>query len=174
MLDEAQKRLVQFQFDLKARGHQVAIMTDAASIAYLAGFWGYLSIEFGRPTMLLVYADADPVVLTPLMESEMVGAMTWVQGVETWEDLGPNRWEAVLARILGAKPSRIGIEKNLIPAIVQNMLTETYPGTALDDISPILGQRRMIKSDAEIEVMRQTGKIAGAMMQAAVYPLMES
>jgi Xaa-Pro aminopeptidase len=47
------------------------------------------------------------------------------------------------------------------------MLSETYPRTALDDIRPVLVQRRMIKSDADIDVMRQTGKISGAMMQAA-------
>ena len=49
------------------------------------------------------------------------------------------------------------------------MLSETYPRTALDDIRPVLVQRRMIKSDTDtdIDVMRQTGKISGAMMQAA-------
>ncbi|MCZ6862794.1 MAG: Xaa-Pro peptidase family protein [Alphaproteobacteria bacterium] len=167
MLNEARNRLAQFQSDLKAAGHGVAIMTDESSIAYLAGFWGYLSIEFGRPTMLLVYADEDPVVITPLMESEMVGAMTWIENVQTWEDSGPNRWEAVLARILGDKQIRIGIEDNLIPAIVRNMLIATYPDTVLEDVSPILGRRRMIKSPAEIDVMRQAGNIAGAMMQAA-------
>ncbi|NQV45158.1 MAG: aminopeptidase P family protein [Rhodospirillales bacterium] len=167
MLNEARGRLQQFQTELKAAGHHVAIMTDESSIAYLAGFWGYLSIEFGRPTMLLVYADSDPVVLTPLMESEMVSAMTWVENIETWEDSGPNRWEAVLARMLGDKPARIGIEKNLIPAVVSNMLRETYPDTRCDDVSSILGTMRMIKSPAEIEIMRQAGQIAGVMMLAA-------
>ena len=38
MLDETQNRLMQFQSDLKAQGHQVAIKTDASSIAYIAGF----------------------------------------------------------------------------------------------------------------------------------------
>ena len=46
MLVETQKRLVQFQSDLKAQDHQVAIKTNASSIAYLARFSGYLSIEF--------------------------------------------------------------------------------------------------------------------------------
>ena len=167
MLNEARNRLAQFQSDLKAAGHRVAIMTDESSIAYLAGFWGYLSVEFGRPTMLLVYADEDPVVVTPLMESEMVGAMTWLDNVQTWEDSGPNRWEAVLARILGDKQVHIGVEDNLIPAMVRNMLITTYPDIVLEDVSPILGKRRMIKSPAEIDVMRQAGHIAGAMMQAA-------
>ena len=51
-------------------------MTVASSIAYLDGFSGYLPIEFGRPTILLVYADTDPVILTPLMEGEIAYAMT--------------------------------------------------------------------------------------------------
>lgn len=167
MLNEARGRLQKFQGELKTAGQDVAIVTDESSIAYLAGFWGYLSIEFGRPTMLLVYADADPVVLTPLMESEMVAAMTWVENVATWEDSGPNRWEAVLARLLGDRPGRVGIERNLIPAMVRNMLSETWPDVPFGDISPLLGAMRMVKSPAEIDVMRQAGAIAGAMMAAA-------
>jgi hypothetical protein len=31
-------------------GIQQAVFTDDGSNAYLAGFWGYLGIEFGRPT----------------------------------------------------------------------------------------------------------------------------
>ena len=101
------------------------------------------------------------------MEGETGCAMTWFSDVETWEDSDLNRCETLLSWVLCDKPSRIGIESNLIPTIFQNMLSETYPGTALDDISLVLDQRRMIKSDAEIDVMRQTGKISGAMMQAA-------
>ena len=63
--------------------------------------------------------------------------------------------------MLGDKPSRIGIESNIIPTIFQNMLSETYPGTALDDISLVLDQRRMIKSDAEIDVIGKPGKFQG-------------
>jgi Xaa-Pro dipeptidase len=72
-------------------------MTVASSIAYLDGFSGYLPIEFGRPTILLVYADTDPVILTPLMEGEIAYAMTWFSDVETLQDSGPNRWEPVLS-----------------------------------------------------------------------------
>ena len=52
------------------------MLTDESSIAYLAGFWGYLGIEFGRPTCLVVRPDEASIVVTPLLESEMVSAMT--------------------------------------------------------------------------------------------------
>lgn len=173
MLDQARQRTREFQSRLKDAGIDVALITDESSIAYLAGFWGYLSVEFGRPTFLLVRPDQEPVVITPLMESEMVSAMTWVDDIETWEDAGENRWENVLNRTLGNKAGRIGVEASALPPIVRNWFDDQMPGKKLEDISALLGEMRMIKSPEEIEVMRQAGEIAGAMMSAAEGALAE-
>jgi Xaa-Pro aminopeptidase len=167
MLEQARQRTAEFQSRLKDAGIDLAIMTDESSIAYLAGFWGYLSIEFGRPTFLLVRPDAAPQVITPLMESEMVGAMTWVENVSTWEDAGANRWENVLANAIGDKPGKIGVELAALPPIVRNWFDDQMPEVQLHDIAPLLGEMRMIKSPEEIAVMKQAGEIAGAMMHGA-------
>jgi len=167
MLEQARQRTAEFQSRLKDAGIDLAIMTDESSIAYLAGFWGYLSIEFGRPTFLLVRPDAAPQVITPLMESEMVSAMTWVENVSTWEDAGANRWENVLARTIGNKPGKIGVELAALPPIVRNWFDHQMPEVQLHDIAPLLGEMRMIKSPEEIAVMKQAGEIAGAMMHGA-------
>ena len=167
MLEEAKARTETLRKVMAEQGIGVAVFTDEASIAYLAGFWGYLGIEFGRPTMLVLRADADPVVITPLMESEMVGAMTWVDDIRVWEDAGQRSWARVLGEALGDDPGEIWIERGQIPAIMRNFLDERYPGAALRDIGPVLGAQRMIKSPLEIEVMRQAGQVAGAMMGAA-------
>jgi Xaa-Pro dipeptidase len=166
MLEETRQRHSEFQRRLGEAGIEVALITDESSIAWLAAFWGYLSVEFGRPTCLIVRPDADPVVLTPLMESEMAGAMTWVGDVMTWEDAGNNRWENVLAQLLGQARS-VAVEKSTLPALLRNWFDARMPETALEDVSPVLGAMRMIKSPAEIAVMRQAGDIAGAMMTAA-------
>lgn len=167
MLDEARTRTVTLQARMLDLGIQRAVFTDESSIAYLAGFWGYLGIEFGRPSMLVIDAKEAPVVITPLMESEMVGAMTWVEDVRTWEDSGQRTWGRALAEVLGNKPDEIWVERRSIPAIVRNYLDETYPGVPIKDISPVLGVMRMIKSPFEIQVMKEAGQIAGAMMAAA-------
>ncbi|MBO9453124.1 aminopeptidase P family protein [Tropicibacter sp. R16_0] len=167
MLDEAKTRTITLQSRMKDLGIQRAVFTDESSIAYLSGFWGYLGIEFGRPTMLVVNADEAPIVITPLMESEMVAAMTWVEDVRTWEDMGQRTWGRALAGALGDKPEEIWVERSSIPAIVRNHLDETYPGVSIKDISPVLGAMRMIKSPFEIQVMKEAGQIAGAMMKAA-------
>ncbi|MGK0399838.1 MAG: Xaa-Pro dipeptidase [Gammaproteobacteria bacterium] len=173
MLEQARERTVEFQSRLTDAGIDTVIITDENTIAYLAGFWGYLSVEFGRPTFLILRSGQTPCVITPLMESEMVGNMTWVENVMTWEDMGPNRWEKVLLRAIGDKPGNIGVESAALPALVKNWFDDQMPGTKLNDVGAIMGSMRMIKSPEEIEVMRQTGQIAGAMMQAAEGALAE-
>ncbi|MTI08557.1 M24 family metallopeptidase [Curvivirga aplysinae] len=167
MLEEAKLRSSVLQTKMKEAGIEVAVFTDESSIAYLAGFWGYLGIEFGRPTMLVIRPDETPVVITPLMESEMVAEMTWVEDVRVWEDMGDNSWGRVLADALGDNCSKVWVEKNTIPAIVRNFFDDQFKTVDLMDISPVLGQMRMIKSSLEIDVMKQAGEIAGAMMKAA-------
>ncbi|WP_170608564.1 M24 family metallopeptidase [Ruegeria arenilitoris] len=173
MLEEAKTRTLTLQANMKELGIRCAVFTDESSIAYLAGFWGYLGIEFGRPTMLVVKADEAPVIITPLMESEMVGAMTWVEDVRIWEDIGQRTWARALATAIGEAPTEIWVERSSIPAIIRNHLDETYPGVPTKDISSVLGAMRMIKSPFEIEVMKEAGQIAGEMMAAAHSSLRE-
>ncbi len=167
MLAEARQRTAEFQSRLKDAGIDLAILTDESSIAYLAGFWGYLSVEFGRPTFLLVRPDEAPQVITPLMESEMVGAMTWVENISTWEDAGANRWENVLANAMGSNPGKVGVELAGLPPIVRNWFDDQLPQTRLNDLATLLGEMRMIKSPGEIGIMKQAGEIAAAMMHGA-------
>ncbi|MBE9475751.1 MAG: aminopeptidase P family protein [Proteobacteria bacterium] len=167
MLDQAKARTARLQSKMAINNIDVAIFTDESSIAYLAGFWGYLSVEFGRPSMLVVWPDKPPAIITPLMESEMVEAMTWVKDIHTWEDFGPNSWQNVLSATLGPNPMRVGVEINLMPAIVRNWMDDALANAGVTDIAPVLGEMRMIKSPEEIEVMKQAGAIAGDMMAAA-------
>ena len=167
MIAEAQLRTQTLQSRLNDLGISHAVFTSESSIAYLAGFWGYLGIEFGRPTMLVVPADAPPIVITPLMESEMVAEMTLVEDVRTWEDAGQRSWGRALAEALPETVQELWIERSEVPAIVRNFLDERFPQAEQKDIGPILGAMRMIKSPLEIGVMKQAGAIAGAMMKAA-------
>ena len=173
MLSEAKHRTHRLQAQMQAQNIALAVFTDESSIAYLAGFWGYLGIEFGRPTMLVVPAVGAPSIITPLMESEMVGAMTWVEDIRVWEDFGDHSWQAALANILGPKPETIWLELPTVPALVRHYIEQDYAAVPVKDIAPVLGRLRLIKSALEIEVMSQTGSIAGAMMQAAHESLAE-
>jgi Xaa-Pro dipeptidase len=167
MLEHAKQTTANLQQRMRDDGIELAVFTDESSIAYLAGFWGYLGIEFGRPTLLVVRANDAPTVITPLMESEMISAMTWVEDIQVWEDIGQRTWGRALAGAIGAAPNEIWIERNSIPAVVRNHLDDTHPSVPLKDISPVLGAQRTIKTPFEIGIMKEAGQIAGAMMAAA-------
>ena len=173
MLEHAKARLGELQDYMQDAGINVALLTDESTIAYYAGFWGYLSVEFGRPTFLIVSADGDPIVVTPLMESEMVAAMTWVPDVRTWEDSGPNHWDNVLAGIFGTLPRRLGVEKAVLPGLVRNWLESVSDSVELTDVSPLIAKMRTVKSPFEIGIMKQAGMVAAAMMSAAQESLAE-
>ena len=135
MLSQAKTRTTTLQSQMQTQNIPFALFTDESFIAYLAGFWGYLGIEFGRPTMLVVPA---------------VGAMTWVEDIRVWEYFGSNSWQGALAKILGAilgpKPESIWLELPTLPAIVRNYLDQDFAAVPLYDISPVLGKQRIIKS----------------------------
>ena len=173
MLEHAKDRLHELQGHMQNAGLDIALLTDESTIAYYAGVWGYLSVEVGRPTFLSVPADGDPTVVTPLMESEMVSAMTWIPDVRTWEDSGHNRWENVLTGIFGTVPPRLGVEKTVLPGLVRNWLESESDSIELTDASPLISKMRTVKSPFEIEIMKQAGRVAAAMMSAAQESLAE-
>jgi len=172
MLNQTQDRYRKLQAHLNESDISMAVLTDESSIAYYAGFWGYLGIEFGRPTFLIVRANDNPVVITPLMESEMVTAMTWVEDIRTWEDSGDRSWSAVLSEIIGKTTDNIWAETSLLPAVVRNFFDTRYAST-LKDIAPVIARQRVIKSPEEIKIMATAGEIAAAMMHAAQESLAE-
>jgi Xaa-Pro dipeptidase len=60
-----QSRLLSFRNQLEADGIDVALITDDDNIYYLTGYYDYLHMEFGRPTILVVPRDADSLLITP-------------------------------------------------------------------------------------------------------------
>lgn len=167
MLKQAQDRTGELQRQLQAEDVDLVLLTDEDSIAYYGGFWGYLGVEFGRPTMMIIPNGSDPIVITPLMEMEMVAEMTWVTDIRPWEDFGDNGWAQILGQCLTQRGVRIGWEPLRCPALVSSYLSEMKGQIQLKDISKVIGSQRMIKSPQEIAVMRQAGEIAVAMVQGS-------
>ncbi len=164
---EAKRRTEALQSRLHAAGIEIAIVTDESSIAYLAGFWGYLNVEFGRLTFLLLHRGEPPIVITPRLEVEMAERMTWIDDVRPYDDAGPHSWDTVLAGALGMRPGRIGAEVQHMPAMESTFLQDRYRGVPIIDIGPTIAELRMVKSPEELDIMRQAGEVGTAMMRAA-------
>ncbi|MDH3692731.1 MAG: Xaa-Pro peptidase family protein [Gammaproteobacteria bacterium] len=168
MSDAMKTRTAEFQQRLMDDNIDAALLTDADSIYYLSGYIGYLGVEFGRPTLMLVPNSGDCLIVTPLMESEMGRHMTWVSNVKPWEDGVNGEWTGQLRQFLsGFRSPKIGIERLLIPALVSSYVYDEFSGAEFMDVTPILGNMRAVKSAEEISIMRQAGEVAIAMTEAA-------
>ncbi len=92
--------------DLHARMAEARIdllvVQDPDTIAWLAGYWGYLGMEFGRATLLAVPREAAPVLITPAMEAEMARRMCWVEDLRPWQDGLDGEWPALLEAVVEA------------------------------------------------------------------------
>ncbi|WP_159587757.1 M24 family metallopeptidase [Chelativorans xinjiangense] len=162
------KRTADLRAALAEGGLSAAVLADPDSIAYFAGYWNYLGVEFGRPTLLAVFCDRDPVIVTPRMEAEMCTAMTWIQDIRPWSDGAGEEWRGALRSVLGSGlAGRIGIEKRSIPALVANELLPMLADTEIMDVGPLVARMRMVKSADEIAVMRRAGEVAIAMVEGA-------
>lgn len=150
------------------------LLTDQDSIAYIAGYWGYLGVEFGRPTMVWVPRQGACIVITPLMESEMGAEMTWIEDMRPWEDGKNGEWRSVLEQVIGTSSRRqIGIETLKVPPLIGQYLQTDLRQVELQDCTALLGEMRMIKSPEEIAIMRQAGQVAIGMVEGGKAVLAE-
>jgi Xaa-Pro dipeptidase len=146
----------------------VAVITDPDSVYYFTGFFDYLFMDFGRPTVLVIPRDGDAILVTPSIEFEMATRMTSIADIRAWQDGVGEEWRGPLASALkGADERAFGLDVQSAPAVVRQYIDAILPSTAVKDVALLIADMRMIKSTEEIQLARHAGKVANAMMAAA-------
>ncbi len=159
------ERLARFQSELSKASIDVALITDDDNIYYLCGYYDYLHMEFGRPTILIIPKDGEILLVTPTIDLNTALAAAEVDRISAWNDGMGEEWREELPRIMKFA-KLIGIEPDQMPAPVRTYLDEAKDGASLTTISPILSKMRMIKSADELQLARHAGEVATAMMAA--------
>ncbi len=158
-------RLNAFRERLEKAGFDVALITDDDSVYYYTGYYDYLHMEFGRPTILVVPSEGDSLLITPSMELDMVEAAAVVDRIVAWNDGLGNEWREALPGLLKGA-GRIAIEPDRMPPVVRAYIGTIVETSRLGDVTPIVAGMRMIKSDDEQQLARHAGQVAMAMMEA--------
>ena len=158
-------RLKNLQKKLNKAKIDVSFITDEDSIYYFTGYHDYLHMEFGRPTILILCNDNSSYLITPNMEKYMAEEDARVDQIYFWNDGMGEEWREKIPDFIFSD-SKIGLEPNLMPPIVQNYLFEIINKTQVEDITPIIQEMRMIKSSEELKIARHAGEVANAMMSA--------
>ena len=143
-------------------GIDVAVITDDDNIYYLTGYYDYLHMEFGRPTILMVHRDAPSVLITPTIDLNTAKAAA---RIVPWNDGMGAEWRAELPALINIA-KRVAIEPDHIPSVVRRYIRELISPDRLTTVTPVLNQMRMIKSSEELQLARHAGQVANAMMTA--------
>lgn len=160
-----ESRMNTLRAEMGRKGIDVAIVTDSDNVYYLIGYYDYLHMEFGRPTMLVVPREGSSLLITPTVDLNTAQSAARVDRIAAWNDGMGAEWRTELpAAVKGA--DRIGIEQDHMPAPVRAYVDELVGITNLTTVTPILSEMRMIKSPHELQLARHAGQVANAMMNA--------
>lgn len=157
-MDELRRRMGEAGID-------VALITDDDAVYYLTGYYDYLHMEFGRPTILAVPRDGKSLLITPAIDVVVARGSARVDRIADWNDGAGREWrEELPGAISGA--ACMAIEPDHMPPMVRGFVDELTGRGKLADITPLISAMRMIKSPQELQMARHAGEVAGAMMAA--------
>jgi len=159
------ERMKSFRQQLAEAEIDVALITDDDNVYYLTGYYDYLHMEFGRPTILVVSRDGDTLLITPTIDLNTAQAAARVDRIAAWNDGMGDEWRAELpAALRGVK--RVALEPDHMPPLVRNYVNHITTSLEQTNATTILAKMRMIKSEEELQLARHAGMVAVAMMAA--------
>ena len=159
------ERMNRFRSRMEAVGIDVAVITDDDNVYYLTGYYDYLHMEFGRPTILIVQCNGKSLLITPPIDLNTALANAQVDRISAWNDGMGAEWRAELPDILKGAV-RVGVEPDHMPPLVGAFIDSQVPEERIDTVTPLLADLRMIKTPEELQLARHAGQVANAMMTA--------
>ena len=160
-----ENRLAKLKNKLLENDIDTAIITDEDNVYYLCGYYDYLHMEFGRPTLLVISIDCGTLLITPTIDLNTAEDTAYVDRISAWNDGMGNEWKEELPEVL-KRSKRLAIEPDQMPPIVRKYIDEEVSYDRITSATPILSEMRMIKSEEELKIARDAGKVATAMMVA--------
>jgi len=160
-----ENRIQAFGDRLREQGIEVALITDDDSVYYFTGYYDYLHMEFGRPTILVIHRDGETLLITPSIDYNSALDHARVDRIEPWNDGMGNEWREHLPTALQGR-TRVALENDRMPPMVRSYVDGLIAGQPPRDIAPLIAEIRMIKSADELQLARHAGEVATAMMQA--------
>ncbi len=159
-------RLAAFRQKLEEAGVQVALLDEIEQMTWISGYGSSLN----RWHCVGVPLDAEPFFLIRALDASPCRQRSWIRDIPTYRD-----WESpmpVLAAALakrGLERARIGLDFNsycLSPTRLAQMRA-ALPGAEFVDIGDVVNVLRLIKSPAEIALLRRASGIADEAIRRA-------
>lgn len=173
---EFEARVAAVKKEMSRRGIDILLLSEPANHNYLTGYNAY---SFYTPQMVIVaLSHEEPIWVGRLMDRVSALMTTYLaqDNIRAYpdryvqSDLSPYDFGAEVAKELGGEKARIGVEMGgyYYSARAHADLVRALPLAQFVDADVLVNWIRIVKSPAEISIMRQAGRIADAMMQRAV------
>ncbi len=170
--EEHASRLAATRAELARRGLDALLVFAQESHYYLTGYdtSGYVFFQTG----IITADDRATVLLTRRPDLRQAEVASLYDDIRIWlnaEDANPAEDLRAILDELGLKGGRIGIEYatyGLTAANGRLVQTTLEQFCILEDASEIVRRQRLVKSEAELTMVREAGRLADAAVQAAV------
>ena len=154
---EYQRRLTNLRTTMSKNNLDMIILTSMHNIAYYTGF---IYCSFGRPYGCVV-TDNKISTISANIDASQPGRRSHSDNV-IYTDWKRDNFLKAIVSIIGRDepPKNIGIENDHVTLDVKEKLTSIFTFSVFCDVSKDLMQLRMIKSDEEIEIIKNGARIA--------------
>ncbi len=151
-------KIEEIQHFLQRDGWDAAFITTPDNVFYVSGFQ---SNPQERLLGVMVFKNAEPFLISPLMEVPDVKAAGWSYEAVGHEDTD-DAWDIVLKTIQkrGALPTSIAIEKSHLTVERKERMEQLFPGVTFGRLDEQLNSMRNIKSEEELEKLREAARLA--------------
>ena len=151
---EYQSRLAGLRAIMAEVGIEAAVFTSMQSIAYYSGF---LYCAFGRPYALVVTASED-VTISAGIDAGQPWRRCSGDNITYTDWQRDNFWRAI--RSVTGPGKAIGYEGDHLSLALSDKLEAFLSPSAKIDIAPAVMRQRMVKSEAEIDLIRAGARVA--------------
>ncbi|MER8912113.1 Xaa-Pro peptidase family protein [Mesorhizobium sp. M0854] len=176
-LGEFQARLTAVKKEMAKRGIEILLLSEPPNQNYLTGYNAY---SFYTPQMVIVALDHDePIWVGRLMDRVSAVMTTYLadQNIRAYPEthvhspvLSAYDFMANIVKEIGGEKVRIGVEMGgyYYSAKAHADLTRGLPFAEFVDADLLVGWIRLVKSPAEVAIMRQAGQLADIAMHRVI------
>ncbi|MYF88645.1 MAG: aminopeptidase P family protein [Boseongicola sp. SB0676_bin_33] len=165
-------RLAATRAELNCRGIDALLVFSQESHYYLAGYdsSGHVFFQAG-----VITADERPtILLTRRPDLRQAETASLYDDIRIWfnaEEVNPAEDLRAILQELGLRGARVGVELATYGLTAANgrLVEAALDGfCSLEDASDIVRRQRLVKSEAELAMMREAGRLADAAVLATV------
>jgi Xaa-Pro dipeptidase len=159
-------RVAALRHRMETAGVEACLLDEIEAMTWISGYGSSLN----RWRCVVVPLDAEPFFLIRALDATPCRQRTWIKDIpiyRDWEDPMPVLAAALAKR--GLSKATLGLDFNSYAMSVGRFgsLRNALPDARIVDIGPVVNELRLIKSPAEIALLRRASAVADESLQRA-------